>query len=73
LHSWKHDSHRILTEEGIQIDLSDKDPSNAVRSIRSSFEFDSNVIVERELHAPKHASERIVTEEGMQIDLSDEH
>jgi hypothetical protein len=45
-HESKQDSPRIVTEEGIRIDLSDEHSRNASASIRSSLEFDSNVNVE---------------------------
>jgi hypothetical protein len=42
----KQNLPRIVTEEGIQIDLSDEHPENASASIRSRVEFDSNVNIE---------------------------
>jgi hypothetical protein len=45
-HKAKDDSPIIVTEEGIQIDRSDKQYENASASSRSSLEFDSNVNVE---------------------------
>jgi hypothetical protein len=51
LHRLKQYSQTFSTEEGIQIDESDEQESNAPRSIQESLESDSNVIVERELQA----------------------
>jgi hypothetical protein len=42
-HSLKQDLPRIVTEEGIQIELIEAHPINACASIRSSLESDSNV------------------------------
>jgi hypothetical protein len=41
-----HFSPKNATEEGITIDFSDEHPRNALASIRSSLEFDSNVNIE---------------------------
>jgi hypothetical protein len=56
---------RIVTEEGIQIDLSDEHPQNARASTRSSLEFDSNVIVESDRHSAKQDSHRLIIPEPM--------
>jgi hypothetical protein len=53
--------------------LNDGQSANALTSIRSRLEFDSNVNAESEEDPEKQYSQRIVTEEGMQIDFSDEH
>jgi hypothetical protein len=72
LQALKDDWQRIVTEEGMQIDVSEEHPWNAPDSIRSSLESDSNVKAESNGHSPKQDSPRIVTEEGIQIDFSDE-
>jgi hypothetical protein len=64
---------RLSTEEGIQIDESEKQPLNADSARDESLERDSNVTVERDSHPKKHSLPRLSTEEGMQIDESDEH
>jgi hypothetical protein len=72
LHPSKQFSQIFSTEEGIQIDESDKQLENAQPSIHESLELDSNVIVERELHLEKHFSQIFSTEQGIQIVESDE-
>jgi hypothetical protein len=64
--------NKIRREEGIQIDESDEQRSNADSSRDKSLEFDSNVSVERERHLLKQFWQSFSTEEGIQIDESDE-
>jgi hypothetical protein len=72
LHSRKDQFPSSLTEEGMQIDESDEQESNANAPIDESLESDSNVNVERDSHSQKHCLPIVSTDEGMQIDESDE-
>jgi hypothetical protein len=60
------------SDEGKQIDCSEKQQLNTDGPISRRFEGVSNSIVERRLHPLKHDSHRIETEDGMQIDVNDE-
>jgi hypothetical protein len=62
----------ISTDEGIQIDESNKQAANADLSIRESLESDSNLTFERLRHRMKHDSQMMSTDEGIQIDESEE-
>jgi hypothetical protein len=62
---------RTSTEDGIQIDVNASQPSNALDSIRMSFESDTNVNDEREEQQEKHSLQRTSTDDGMQIDFND--
>jgi hypothetical protein len=46
----RHDLPRIVTDDGIEIDLSDEQSENASASIRVSLESDSNVSIESDRH-----------------------
>jgi hypothetical protein len=70
-HLSKQDLQIFSTEEGIQIDESDKQLSNVELSRHESLELDSNVIVESDLHPVKQNGQIFSTEEGIQIDESD--
>jgi hypothetical protein len=59
-HPPKHNLPRIVTEEGIQIDLSDEQHKNARFSIRSRMEFDSNVNVESDSQRAKQNLQRLI-------------
>jgi hypothetical protein len=59
LHDEKQDLQRILTEEGIQIDLSDEQDENADCPIRLNVQADSHLNVESDLHEEKHDLQRI--------------
>jgi hypothetical protein len=63
----------ISTEEGIQMDESDEQDSNADCSILDSVESVANITIERVRHPEKQYSLIISTDEGIQIDESDEH
>jgi hypothetical protein len=62
-----------LTEEGIQIDESVTQDSNAPPAIHESLEPDSNVTIERDEQLKKHRSSSVSTDEGKQIDESKAH
>jgi hypothetical protein len=68
----KQNGQIFSTEEGIQIDESDKQFWNARYSIHESLEPDSNVIVERDSQSEKQESQIFSTEEGIQINEIDE-
>jgi hypothetical protein len=53
LHSLKHLSQIVSTDEGIQMDESDEQSQTTEFSIHESLDPDSNVIVERDLHSLK--------------------
>jgi hypothetical protein len=72
-HRSKQDFPRIITEEGIETDLSEVQSQNASDSIRLSLESDLKVNIESDPHRQKQDFPRIVTEEGIQINLSEEH
>jgi hypothetical protein len=59
-------------DEGIQIDRSDEQDSNADLPRIEILEPDSNVKSERSSQLSKHESEMISMDEGIQIDRSDE-
>jgi hypothetical protein len=62
----------IRTDEGIQIDESDEQYSNAYSSIRESLDSLSNLTFDRARHPRKQCKQMISTDEGIQIDDSDE-
>jgi hypothetical protein len=64
---------RIVTVDGIQIELSDWHPSKASAGMLSSPEPDSNRNSEIEMQKQKQRLPGTVTDDGTQIDFSDEH
>jgi hypothetical protein len=64
--SSKHDSPRISTEHGIEID-SRPEYENACDSIRFNDDCDSNKIDETDLECAKHDDPRILTKFGITI------
>jgi hypothetical protein len=62
----------LSTDEGIQIDESDKQYPNAYFSMSESLESRSKLTVERVPHPVKQYSQITSTDEGIQIDESDE-
>jgi hypothetical protein len=70
-HRAKHFWQSFVTREGIQIDESDEQPSNAEYSMIESAEPDSNVTAERDSHPEKQFRDSFRTEAGMQMDEID--
>jgi hypothetical protein len=67
----KHFEPRTLTEDGMQIDFSEKHSKKTCSPISRSSDPDSNDTAEREVHTRKHPLHRIAAEAGMQINSSD--
>jgi hypothetical protein len=69
----KHLSEIVASDEGNEIDLSDRHASKADSPRIERRQPDSNATFERFLQKPKHNLEMISTDEGTQIDGSDEY
>jgi hypothetical protein len=67
----KHISQSRSTEDGMEIDESERQSRRAPTSIHDSLELDSKVTVEREEQPLKHSSQSRSTECGMEIDKSE--
>jgi hypothetical protein len=72
VHPHKDFLPRNSTEAGRQIDCNDEQLENASRSIRVSFDPDSNVNVESEMHPKKDLHPRNWIAAGRQIDCNNE-
>jgi hypothetical protein len=73
LQSAKQNRARVSTDEGIEIDDSDKHPRNAESSILESLASNSKLTRERFVHDSKHDRQIVWTEEGMTIEESAQH
>jgi hypothetical protein len=63
----------ISTEEGIDIDVRDEQPSNSRRTNRRTLEFRSKMTFSREVQFVKQSWPMLSTEARMKIDFSLEH
>jgi hypothetical protein len=61
-----------LTEEGREMECNDEQSESALLSIRSNFEFDSNVNDTSEVQVEKQSSPTISIDAGRQIDRKPE-
>jgi hypothetical protein len=69
----KHDSHITSTDAGIRIDCNDKQPENALASIRVNCEGDSNANLESDSQPEKQSGPIVSTVAGIQPECNDEH
>jgi hypothetical protein len=63
----------VSTEQGMQIDDSERQSWRAFASIRESLERRSNVTDESDLQSEKHDSPSVSTEDGIEIDPRNRH
>jgi cell division protein FtsX len=68
----KQYAERVSTNAGIEIDVSNEQPKNALSPTIESFESVSNVTFDSSSQVAKQHLAMVVTDEGMQIDTSDE-
>jgi hypothetical protein len=71
-HLLKHCWQSVSTDEGIQIDESDEQSSNAEGPMDESREPESKITLEIVLQLAKQESPNFVTPEGMQIEERDQ-
>jgi hypothetical protein len=70
LHSAKHESAIVLTEDGMQINESDERQENVFVSKHEGSKPRSRFTIARRLHSLKHSAPSAATEQGIQIDLN---
>jgi hypothetical protein len=72
-HPKKDPKQSFSTEDGMQMDEREEQPSKTDQPRAESLESGAKVTVERERHCLKALGRISSTEEGMQMDESDEH